>query len=207
MACRLDVKKAILDDVIKRFIEGRNTFSRSDDDIITIINTATNGSSRAKRDAQALAIANNLANRIGIFYDKHVIGLVDRFSPYDPYFVRLVVSPLYIEHEYQKLPPEEKTDPADKENKTDIDRILIAAKDVRGIYAEIIQDNPMGFMKELAQQIYGLTADNKLHSEGETRAIAVKSWGIDLVLLAEKLFPYNSFVKPDELPPIEPDCK
>ena len=110
MACRLDVKSAILDEAFKRAFEGRYTFSRISDDTIQINGQVDNAKSKALSKEQAYKIATERLSDIGNVFNGHVKGYINQVNPYEPITITLSVNPAYIEHEYNKLPDEDKTD-------------------------------------------------------------------------------------------------
>lgn len=113
MACRLDVKKAILDEAFDKMFDGRYTFTRLTDDTVRINNRADQQQSKVTSKEQAFNIANERLTSMAQLFKGKVTGYVSESTPYDPITITLSVNPAYVEHEYQKLPDEEKTDPAD----------------------------------------------------------------------------------------------
>jgi hypothetical protein len=118
MACRLDVKKAILDQAFDEMFDGRYTFTRLTDDTIRINSLADDSKSKATSLSQAKKIAEQKLIDVVSSFKNAIVGDVIQYSPYDPVIVMLNVKPSYIEHEYQKLPESEKTDPKDRGDQT-----------------------------------------------------------------------------------------
>lgn len=105
MSCRNDVRKAILDEVLKVTVEGRYTFSKLAGDKIQI-----NNSSKVNSASQAIAVAKEVIGRANKEFYGHVSGYFEQVTPYDPVTVTFTVSDKYIEHEYNKLPKSKQTD-------------------------------------------------------------------------------------------------
>lgn len=112
MACRLDIKKTILNDINSIFIEGRYTYYRLNDDTFRVANAQeTKGKSRAKSLNQAREIAIEVRNRIIDRYGNNV--MVEIIMPeYVGFPVELKVTPtdLYIEKLYAQVIPAKRTE-------------------------------------------------------------------------------------------------
>jgi len=111
MACRLDVKKAILDKAFNEMFEGRYTYSRISDDTIRINGKVDAAGTKALSRTQALNIAKRKLAQVRKSFNNAVTGYVTNVSDYDPVTITLDVNPNYVEHEYNRLPEEQKTDP------------------------------------------------------------------------------------------------
>jgi hypothetical protein len=115
MACRLDVKKAILDNAFNEMFEGRYTFSRISDDTVKINGRRDVSQTKALGRQQALRIANQKLESVKKSFNNNVTGYVSNISEYDPVTITLQVNLAYIENEYRKLPLDQQTDPADND--------------------------------------------------------------------------------------------
>lgn len=115
MACRLDVKKAILDNAFNEMFEGRYTYSRISDDTVKINARMDVSQTKALGRQQALRIANQKLESVKKSFNNTIRGYVSNVSEYDPVTITLQVNPAYIEHEYRKLPEDQQTDPADRD--------------------------------------------------------------------------------------------
>jgi hypothetical protein len=113
MACRLDVRKAILDNAFNEMFEGRYTYSRISDDTVRINGRTDNAQTKALTRKQALEIANQKLAQVKASFNNGVTGYVSSYSQYDPVTITLNVDPNYIEYEYRKLPLDQQTDPKD----------------------------------------------------------------------------------------------
>lgn len=113
MSCRLDVRKAILDQAFNEMFEGRYTFTRLTDDTVRINNRVDDNRTKAISTTQAKKIAEQKLKTVASSFKNAVTGYVSQYSPYDPVTITLNVNPAYVEYEYQKLPEDQKTDPAD----------------------------------------------------------------------------------------------
>ena len=103
MACKSDVRIAILDKLFEEFTEGRYSFSRIGEDTIQINNKIDNSKSKVSSNKQAKAIANELLARTNKSFNGHINGYVSQISAYDPVTVTFTVSDPYITHEFNKL--------------------------------------------------------------------------------------------------------
>ncbi len=112
MPCKLDIKKAILDKAFQTKVEDRYTYDRLSDDTIQISNSEK---SKAKSNASALRIAQNLGKSIEKLFKGQITAFPEQYSEFDPVTLHLQVSPAYIEYEYNKLPEERRTDPREFE--------------------------------------------------------------------------------------------
>lgn len=115
MACRLDVKKAILDNAFNEMFEGRYTYSRISDDTVKINGRMDVSQTKALGRQQALRIANQKLESVKKSFNNTISGYVSNVSEYDPVTITLQVNPAYVEHEYRKLPEDQQTDPADRD--------------------------------------------------------------------------------------------
>jgi hypothetical protein len=115
MACRLDVKKAILDNAFNEMFKGRYTYSRMSDDTVRINRQIDASKTRALNREQAVKIAEQKLASVRRSFNNKISGYVTNVSQYDPVTITLQVSPSYVEHEYKKLPIDQQTDPADKQ--------------------------------------------------------------------------------------------
>jgi hypothetical protein len=138
MACRLDVEKAILDQAFNEMFEGRYTFTRLTDDTVRINNRLDDPKSKALTNTQARKIAEQKLKAVISSFKNAIGGYVSQYSPYDPITITLNVNPDYVEHEYQKLPEDQKTDPKDR-----------GERGVKPGVEELFDSNP-----ELANQVY-----------------------------------------------------
>jgi len=114
MACRLDVKKAILDNAFDEAFQGRYTFTRMSDDTIRINGQIDAAETKALSRVQAVRIANQKLDSIRKSFNNAITGYVANRSEYDPVAITLDVNPAYVEYEYRKLPQDQQTDPADR---------------------------------------------------------------------------------------------
>ena len=114
MACRLDVKKAILDNAFDEAFEGRYTYTRMSDDTVRINAQVDNVQTKALSRSQAIRIANQKLESIKKSFNNAITGYVTNISEYDPVTITLNVNPSYVEYEYRKLPLDQQTDPADR---------------------------------------------------------------------------------------------
>jgi hypothetical protein len=105
MPCKQDVKQAILNQVMTEAVDGRYTFNRVSPDSVIITNKG-----KAQTAAQAKAIAKSLADRIDRSFYGHVKGTIIQVSPYDPVTVQFTVSQSYIDHVYNGLPANQRTE-------------------------------------------------------------------------------------------------
>lgn len=110
MSCRKDVESAILNNVFDKHVKGRYTYDRISEDTIQINGLSDSPSSKAMTSTQAKIIADSLLKKIYNSTNGYVTGYTERFSNYDPYKIRLRVSPRYIDHVYTNLPTEDQTD-------------------------------------------------------------------------------------------------
>lgn len=110
MACKADVKKAILDKTISELTEGRYTFTRVNDNTIQVNGKVDNSKTKAQDRQQAFNIAKQILQSANKSFDGHVGGRIINDSIYDPIKVEFKVSNQYIEHEYNKLPVSERTE-------------------------------------------------------------------------------------------------
>lgn len=208
MSCRLDVKDAILDNIMDKFVTGRNTFERIGKDVVAIIGGLDNRLSKAKKASQARAIAESLARRVSEYTDKHVMGWINRTDEYSPFTVTFAVSPSYIESEYRKLPKEKQTDPADKELPEAYRKIIDENKGKMDPMSRMmIEGSPIEFLKYIAEQSYGVSP----REDGTYAIIADEKnppqYGVKEILnIAQEMFPKSDYIKPMNLPPIEPEC-
>lgn len=115
MACRLDVKKAILDNAFNEMFEGRYTYSRISDDTVRINGQVDATKTKALNRDQALRIAEQKLASVKQSFKNQLSGYVTNISQYDPVTITLQVNSSYVEHEYRKLPLDQQTDPADKQ--------------------------------------------------------------------------------------------
>lgn len=113
MSCRLDVKKAILDQAFNEMFEGRYTFTRLSDNTVRINNRVDDKRTKAISTTQAKKIAEQKLKTVTSSFKNAVTGYVSQYSPYDPVTITLNVNPAYVEYEYQQLPEDQKTDPSD----------------------------------------------------------------------------------------------
>jgi len=113
MACRLDVRKAILDKAFNEMFEGRYTYSRVSDETVRINGQIDAAKTKALSRSQALKIAKQKLASVKKSFKGTVNGYVSNVSEYEPVTITLSVNPSYVEHEYRKLPPGEQTDPRD----------------------------------------------------------------------------------------------
>ena len=113
MACRLDVKKAILDNAFNEMFEGRYTYSRISDDTVRINGRKDAAQTKALSRGQALKIANQKLAQVKVSFNDGVTGYVSSYSEYDPVTITLNADPNYVEYEYKKLPLDQQTDPKD----------------------------------------------------------------------------------------------
>lgn len=136
MACKLDTKKAILDDVNQLLIEGRYTYYRLNDDTFRVANVQeTKGKSRAKSLNQAREIALEVRNRIIDRYGNNV--MVEIIMPeYVGFPVELKVTPndLYVEKLYAQVKPEKRTEYVSR---------LAFLQDPALFQQELIEDEPL----------------------------------------------------------------
>jgi hypothetical protein len=136
MACRLDIKKTILDDINTVFIEGRYTYYRLNDDTFRVANAQeTKGKSRAKSLNQAREIALEVRNRIIDRYGNNV--MVEIIMPeYVGFPVELKVTPtdLYIEKLYSQVDPTKRTEYVSR---------LAFLQDPALFQQELIEDQPL----------------------------------------------------------------
>jgi hypothetical protein len=136
MACRLDIKKTILDDINTVFIEGRYTYYRLNDDTFRVANAQeTKGKSRAKSLNQAREIAIEVRNRIIDRYGNNV--MVEIIMPeYVGFPVELKVTPtdLYIEKLYSQVAPTKRTEYVSR---------LSFLQDPALFQQELIEDQPL----------------------------------------------------------------
>lgn len=114
MACRLDVKKAILDKAFDEAFQGRYTFTRMSDDTVRINGQIDAAETKALSRVQAVRIANQKLDSIRKSFNNAITGYVANKSEYDPVIITLDVNPAYVEYEYRKLPQDQQTDPADR---------------------------------------------------------------------------------------------
>lgn len=114
MACKEDVKLAILDsvynDINEKFVDGRYTYSRIANDTVKINAKRDSNMSRVQSRQQAYQLAKSLKTRVENEYNGYVRGLINEPSEYDPITVKFTVSQAYIEAEYNKMPIEQQTD-------------------------------------------------------------------------------------------------
>jgi hypothetical protein len=162
MACRLDVKKAILDEAFNEMFEGRYTFTRLTDDTVRINNRADAPKSKALTNAQAKQIAEERLKAVALSFKNAVTGYVSQYSPYDPVTITLYVTPAYVEHEYQKLPEDQKTDP--KDGKTFQPTIKPAV--IKPGVQELFESNPelanIGTPEQYSQYLDTIFPDSKV---------------------------------------------
>lgn len=106
MECRLNTKsgirQAILDNISKFLAENRYTISRLSDSTFRVNSQADNVKSKAKSNAQAYQIAQNMIARVNKEYMGHVAGYISETSPYEPITVTFIPSDAYINHEFDK---------------------------------------------------------------------------------------------------------
>lgn len=136
MACRLDIRKTILDDINTVFIEGRYTYYRLNDDTFRVANVQeTGGKSRAKSLNQAREIAIEVRNRILDKYGNNV--MVEIIMPeYVGFPVELKVTPndIYIEKLYSQVKPSKRTEYVSR---------LAFLQDPALFQQELIEDEPL----------------------------------------------------------------
>lgn len=204
MSCRLDVREAILNKIMGKFVKGRDTFEQLSPGVVSIVGGVDNTQSKAKKAIQAKAIAENLARRVADYTDKHVMGWINRTSEYEPYTVTFEVSHAYIEQEYRKLPKEQQTDPADKELSEEYKAVLERNKSkVSSLNKMLMEASPLEFLKFIAEQSYGITSGGAQAEYGGTGTFNIP----EIVEIAQKVFPRSDFIKPDYLPAVQPDCE
>src|SRR6478736_9062373 len=100
-ACKTSVRTAILDNVNSFLAENRYTIRRISDDTFQINSKLDNSKSKAKSNAQAYQIAQNMVERVDKEYYGHVSGYISEPSPYEPISVTFSPSEAYIQHELE----------------------------------------------------------------------------------------------------------
>lgn len=121
MACRLDVEKAIYEHAFSKIeeafqdkIKGRYSYKREAFNKFSIISLPQNKLSQKERRKQAYQIAKKKIIDIAKEFNGFVTGYIEPTLENEPVLVTLVANRDYIEREYQKLPADMKTDPADR---------------------------------------------------------------------------------------------
>lgn len=173
MSCKLDVRKAILQDVkqvlnVSIPVEYRNTYSFINDHTIKIVGKVDNAKTKVqsveKAKKQAFSIAKWIAQKVAETYNNSVHTYLEQDSPYDAMNLVLTPSDEYVEAEYQKLPENRKSDPEDQIRREFQRRMEDEQIDEFGdsvpmyqrlsdIDAEFLQRDPEGFYKYLVEQM------------------------------------------------------
>lgn len=169
MACKTDVKVAILNEVMKEAVEGRYTFNRISNDSIIITNTG-----KAKSEGQAKAIAKSLADRIEKSFLGHVKGVVSQASQFDPVMVTFNVSQQYIDYVFSTLPSiqRDSSTEANKEERdhinnntgfntnTQLELFSVATTDVEGVFPKYVKFKESQ-LKEYKERLSKVQANKK----------------------------------------------
>ena len=136
MACRLDIRKKILDKVNEVFIEGRYTYYRVNDGTFRVANVReTKGKSRAKSLDQAREIATEVKDRIVAKYGNNVFVevILPQYVGF-PVEIKVTPSELYVEKLFAKVLAEKRTEPISR---------LIFLQDPALYQQELMEDSPL----------------------------------------------------------------
>lgn len=75
-----------------------------------------------------------------------------------------------------------------------ISRVRELAKDIPGIYGQILMEDPLPTLREIAEQSYGLS-DNKDLPYGTAENEMINNFGQELVKIAQEMYPKNEMVE------------
>lgn len=205
MACRLDIRKAIVNDAMTRFVIGRNTFERSSNNTVMIVGKSDNKVSKAKSRRQAFLIAQDLSDRIEKYYNGHVMARVFNYSEYSPYYIELTVSDKYINKLYDSLPEDKKTDPSDK----DMSPYLLKLNELmkkKGLQDQVYYaSSPDSFLRYVAEQVYGIT-DGEYSNIDNAESSVERYYGKEIIDLAKEAYPEKTLLATNVLPLINFNC-
>lgn len=136
MACREDIRKKILDEVDKVFIEGRYTYYRVNDDTFRVANAKeTRGKSKANSLNQAREIAIEVKDRIIAKYGNNVFVevILPKYIGF-PVEIKVTPSDLYIERLFANIPNEKRTETVSR---------LAFLQDPALYQQELMEDSPL----------------------------------------------------------------
>lgn len=206
MACRADIKKAVLDVIFSELTEGRHTFTRISEDTVQVNNVDDNLKTKAGSKGQAVHIANNLKDRAKKMVDEAKVSFngqiratINQYSVYDPVTITFEVSPAYIDHEYNKLSDNNKTDPGEATKTVSLDSVSkLLDERIKegglGVFASLPKESVIKMIAEQAQNITrGVRYEEAIDNSNSYQS-TVNQFGKPLVDAAIQLYPHSSIL-------------
>jgi hypothetical protein len=110
--CRLDIKNAIIKTAVDLHAQDKYSYILKEDGTVYISNIKENNKTKAISRNKAINVAYDLQNKINWdpTLNQHIKAFVRDFDKYGPVYLEFLVSKEYIEHEFNKLPEDQKNE-------------------------------------------------------------------------------------------------